>query len=188
MSGLGCSTERRTHSGEMPEWVRKWVTKTKGKRKNWRQWPCCENEEGEEMRFSLIFQASYTMWIFIWTGRQGREVGFIWPLTDYPFVNISHHFPFSKPKGGMGIVTSTNTKHEDRSQIECRTSLPARCDTELWSTTGRPDPLPNGIKWLDHFCRTCREQATNSHQVLANVLTTLRQFKANTETSLILFQ
>lgn len=123
-----------------------------------------------EMRFSLIFQGSYTIWIFIWAGRQGCELCFIWPLTDYPFVNISHHFPFSKPKGGMGIVTSTNTKHEDRSQIECRTSLPARCDTELWSTTGGLDTLPNGIKWSDHFCRTCREQAPNSHPVLANVI------------------
>lgn len=44
-------------------------------------------------------------------------------FNDYLFVSISHHFPFSKPEGGMGILTPTTAKHEDGSQIECGASL-----------------------------------------------------------------
>lgn len=83
----------------------KW--KRKGKKNGCRR-QVCEKEDGEEMRFSLIFHGSYTLWIFIWAGREWAcEACFIWPLTDYLFVNISHHFSFSKPRGGLRILTST---------------------------------------------------------------------------------
>lgn len=33
--------------------------------KNGRRWRVCEKGDEEEMRFSLIFHGSYTLWIFI---------------------------------------------------------------------------------------------------------------------------
>lgn len=78
-------------------------------------------------------------------------------LNDYLFVNISHHFPFSKPEGGMGILTPTTAKDEDGSEIECGVSLPPKCDTVLSGTIGWPGPLTNDGKLHDRICRTCRE-------------------------------
>lgn len=42
-----------------------WKRKGGGGRGNGRRWRVCEKEDGEEMRFSLIFHGSYTLWIFI---------------------------------------------------------------------------------------------------------------------------
>lgn len=53
----------------------------------------CENEDGEEMRHSLIFHGSYTLWIFIWAGR--NEWGLLHrAFNDCLFVNISHHYSY----------------------------------------------------------------------------------------------
>jgi len=56
----------------------------------------------------LIFHSSYTWWILISAGK----VLFIQSLTDYLFFNISYHFSISKPRGGLGMWTSTS--------IECK--------------------------------------------------------------------
>lgn len=47
-------------------------------------------------------------------------------LNDYLFVNIFHNFPLSKPKGCLGILTSTHTECNDRFWIECGACLAAR--------------------------------------------------------------
>lgn len=41
------------------------------------RWQVCEKEDGEEMRFPLIFHGSYTLWIFISAGREACEACFI---------------------------------------------------------------------------------------------------------------
>lgn len=114
----GCATEWKSCG-----WGKK--HKRDGKRrgeKNGRRWRVCEKGDEEEMRFSLIFHGSYTLWIFIWGGGEACETRFIWPLTDYLFVNISHHFPLSQSlRGGLGILTTAPPECKDRSQIECRT-------------------------------------------------------------------
>lgn len=51
-----------------------------------------------EDEIAFIFPSSYTLWIFISAGRDACEPRFIWPLTDYLFVNIPRHFaPIQSP-------------------------------------------------------------------------------------------
>lgn len=83
-----------------------------GKRKTDAGGGVCEKGAEEEMRFSLIFHGSYTLWIFICGGGETCETRFVWPLTDYLFVNISHHFsPFSKRPGRSGNIDFHSTKN-----------------------------------------------------------------------------
>ncbi len=106
------------------------------------------------MRFPLIFHGSYTLWIFISAGREACEACFIQPLTDYLFVNISHHFPVSKPQGGLGILTSTPTECKVGSQIECRASSPARHDS-----------VPSSVHWGSKLAKYLEIDPTHNYSV-----------------------
>lgn len=64
----------------------------------------CEREDGKEMRFWVIFYGSYILQIFISAGREACEARFIWLLTDYLFVNISHNIPLPKAPGRSGNI------------------------------------------------------------------------------------
>lgn len=95
--------------GEKERWEMK---KGKGKRKTDAGGGVCEKGAEEEMRFSLIFHGSYTLWIFICGCGETCETCFVWPLTDYLFVNNSHHFPpFSKCPGRSGNIDFHSTKN-----------------------------------------------------------------------------
>lgn len=89
----------------------------------------CKKRAEEEMRFSLIFHGSNTLWIFICGCRETCETCFAWPLTDYLFVNNSHHFSFFlKYPGKFGNMDSaknvkTHSKLSARNNLGCQVSF-----------------------------------------------------------------
>lgn len=108
--------------GQKEQWEMK---KGKEKRETDAGGRVCEKRAEEEMRFSLIFHGSYTLWIFICGCGETCETCFVWPLTDYLFVNNSHHFsPFSKCPGRSGNIDFHSTKNvKTDSKLSARNRL-----------------------------------------------------------------
>lgn len=92
--------------GSKREWKRKKKEKWMPVVRLW-EWGWGEDEILSYLSRQLHIVDFYLSW------QKGMWGSLHLAFNDYLFVNVSHHFPFSKPEGGIGILTPTTTKHED---------------------------------------------------------------------------